>query len=271
MSILISNLIILSSLSFAVGERTDVHTLKESESKIDWRSSREVEPEVRLAKPRPRRVRRGNLPLELVRRRSSNAAIDPSEAIKYPELGPINRSGMDVGDVFDCIIEQDIKAYSGSKAPVRARILSGPKKGRIFVGNAVMDPNTKNILVWFDLVRNLESGRKHKLLASIHSSGGEVGLVGTHHSKYWSHFFATVLARAAEGYAQASVERNQNLFGNFQQVPNQENAGKVAVASAASETANVVSREIKNLPEYASIRGPIRAQVFITEKPTLTN
>lgn len=259
--------------TFAVGEGEEITILKKkSGGPQSWKLSKPERESRKMAVIRPKKTRiRGNLPPILVRKRTSSSSIGVNKAIIYPTLAPINRSGIDVGDIFDCIIKQDIKAYVGSKSPIKAEVLSGPHKGLVFVGNAVMDDKTKNILIWFDLMREPYQGRKHKVMASIHSSTGEVGLVGTHHSRYWQHFFATVMSRAAEGYAQASVDRNQNIFGNFQQVPSVENAGKVAVAEAASGTADLVAQNMRSSPEFVTKKGPIRTKIFITETPKLTN
>ena len=265
-------IVIFSINVYAVGEGKEISNLKKSSSQFNWKMLKKEEAERKTASIKPiKRRYRGNLPPELIRKRGSRGSINTKNAIIYPTLAPINKSGIDIGDVFDCIIKQDIKAYVGSKSPIRAEVLSGPKRGLIFVGNAVMDPKTKNILIWFDLMRDLETKQKHKVLASIHSTTGEVGLVGTHHSRYWQHFFATVMSRAAEGYAQASVERNQNIFGNYQQVPSTENAGKAAVAEAASSTADIIADNMRNLPEFVTKKGPIRTKIFITETPKLTN
>ena len=263
-------LLLFSIGGFGVGEGKDLYSIKD-EKTISWKlpkEPKEISKSSVIKKPR----QRGNLPPILIRKsRVAKSIRTPEKAIIFPKLAGINKSGIDIGDVFDCIIEQDIKAYVDSKSPIRARITSGEHEGSIFIGNAVMDPKTKNVLIWFDHLRNLDTGVKHKLLASIHSVTGEVGLVGTHHSRYWSHFFAMLLSRGAEGYAQASVERNQNIFGNYQQIPNQNNAGKVAVAEAASGTADLVAEKMRNLPEYVTKRGPIKTKVFITKTPSLVN
>jgi hypothetical protein len=178
---------------------------------------------------------------------------------------------MEVGDIFDCMISQDIKAYVGSVSPIKAEVLTGEKKGTIFVGNATMDPKTKDIVVEFNLARNFESRLKHKLKATLHSQSGQLGLKGTFHSKYWQYFFATVISRGAQGYAEATVERNRNVFGTYQEIPNPENAGKTAVAEAASGTTDLIADEMRNLPEFVTKKGPIRTKIFITETPKLLN
>ena len=84
-------------------------------------------------------------------------------------------------------------------------------------------------------------------------------------------FFATVLSRSAEGYAQATVQRDQTLFGGTVVRPNPENGGKVAVAEAASGTADLVAEKLRNAPEFVTRKGPIRAKIFVLETPKLIN
>ena len=110
-----------------------------------------------------------------------------------------------------------------------------------------------------------------KTKATVHRSSGAVGLKGTHHSKYWRYFFATVISRTAEGYAQATVQRDQTLLAGPIARPNPENAGKVAVAEAAAGTADQFSKKLQNAPEYATQKGPIRTKIFVIETPKLTN
>lgn len=254
--------------AFSIGEEESLMSIKKGQSKSFSFGKKKARASASVVKKyRPR----GNLPTLLIRKNHSRSVTKRKDPIQFPELSPVNKSGMDVGDIFDCIILQDIKAYAGSISPIRAEVLNGEKKGTIFIGNATMDPKTKDIVVEFNLARDLSEKRKHKLKATLHSKTGEFGLKGTFHSKYWQYFFATVMARGAEGYVQASVQRDRNIFGNYQEIPSQENAGKTAIAEAASETANVISDEMKNRPEFVTKKGPIRTKIFITETPKLIN
>lgn len=170
-----------------------------------------------------------------------------------------------VGDIFNCRIYQDIIAYAGSVSPVRAEILEGAYKGYYFVGNATMDPKTKNVLVQFHTIRSPSADAIVRITATVHSSTGELGLTGTVTSHYWQYFFASVLASAAEGYAEATVQRQQNLFGNYQNVPTTETAGKKGVAEGAAQTADVMAEKMKSAPEFTTVRGPINTMIFIID------
>lgn len=262
--------IFIPVLSYSIGEEESLMEVQ-NEKGLNFSFGRKNTKRKQASIVKKKYVPKGNLPPILIRKKSSISMAKRKNPIQFPELSPINKSGMDVGDILDCMITQDIKAYVGSVSPIRAEVLTGEKKGLIFIGNATMDPKTKNIIIEFNLARDLRENRKHKLKATLHSSTGELGLKGTFHSKYWQYFFATVLSRSAEGYAQASVQRDRNIFGNYQEVPNPQNAGKSAVAEAASSTADLVADRMKNMPEYITKKGPIRTKIFIIETPKLIN
>ena len=256
-------------MAFSIGEEEDLMSIKE-EKGIKFSFGRKVVERKQASVIKKKFVPKGNLPPILIRKNMGVASTKRKNPIQFVELSPVNKSGMDVGDVFDCMINQDIKAYVGSVSPVRAEILSGDMKGMVFIGNATLDPKMRNIVVQFDTLRDLENNVKHKLKATLQNNRGGLGLKGTMHSHYWQYFFATVMSRAAEGYAQASVQRDRNLFGNYQEVPSTENAGKTAVAEAASSTANLISDRMKNSPEYMITKGPIRTKIFIMDTPKLS-
>ena len=250
-----------------IGDEQTLMSLESQKNQPNWKTlppENPASPKI-IRKP----TVRGNLPPYLVRTKTSTSS--ESEPIHYPKLHAFNKSQMNVGDILDCLIEQDIKAYVGSVSPIRAEVISGEHKGKVFVGNATMDPQTRSVVVEFNSVRNPDTKVNHTLKATIHSTSGEVGLEGTFHSRYWQFFFATMLSRAAQGYSQATVERERNFFGDFQTVPNPENAGKVGLVEGASATTEMIAERAQSAPEYITKEGPISAKIFIVETPKLTN
>lgn len=256
-----------------VGGKSEIRDLTSTKEKTDWREQKqERKTNSIVSKPirfKPRK-QKGNLPGYLVRRPGKSSGRE-SNPIRYPELKGLNRSGMKIGDIFECIISQDIVGYVGAISPIRAEVLSGPHKGSLFLGNATLDPQTKNILIQFSHIRNDKANKIHELKATIHSVTGRLGLKGTHRSNYWQYFFATLLARGAEGYATALVDQKRNVFGDYQRVPSPDAAGKVALAEAASSTADILQEKMRTLPEYTTVQGPIKTKVFIMETPKLTS
>jgi len=206
----------------------DGETLRKLEREPQKRSKWRNLGEVTKSPFRARRARpKGNLPSFLVRRSNARVGTE-NRPIRYAELGPINRTLLKVGDTFDCVIEQDLTGYVGSASPVRAKVVSGPHKGAMFIGNATMDPTTKNILVEFSHLRLNKRDLVHSLKATLLSDSGNLGLSGVHHSHYWKYFVANVLSRGAQGYADASIDRQTTIFGGVQQLPTAENATKAA-------------------------------------------
>lgn len=207
----------------------------------------------------------GNLPGGLNRgntvfdQASDTLVVRPRSGVKSHAI-PVTS-----GDIFDCRIYQDIIGYVGSVSPVRAEIASGPYKGYLFVGNATMDPKTKNLLVQFHKIRSPDGVVVVNITATVHSSTGELGLTGTVTSHYWQFFFASVLASAAEGYAEATVQRQRDFFGQFQNTPTVENAGKTGIARGASQTAEIMADKMKSAPEFTTVRGPIHTKIFIID------
>lgn len=213
-----------------------------------------------------RRLPEGNLTKALLRS-SSQASEDLSKVVITSKFGA-NYLRINLGDVLECVISQDILAYAGSLSPVRAEVIKGELKGGHFVGNATLDIKTKNVIVEFNSFVS-RAKEIHILKASLQSVKGELGLKGSHESYYWSYFFASVMAKAAEGYANAQVSRDRNILGQYVQTPGEANAGKVAVSEGASQTANMLSDQMKQAPEWTKVEGPILAKIFIIESPKI--
>lgn len=174
-----------------------------------------------------------------------------------------------VGDIFDCRISEDIIGYTGSLSPVRAEILEGPFKGYFFVGNATMDPKTKNVLIQFHKIRSHDGQKLANTVATLHDSSGALGVEGTYNSYYWRYFFASMLSAAARGYAEATVQRQRDFFGQFQNTPSQGSAVKVGAAEGFSQTADMMAENMKTAPEYVRVSGPIRTKIFIIDNELL--
>jgi hypothetical protein len=250
-----------------VGEKTTLRTLQSNEHRrASFLNQKTLKPSPYRKHPKVKALEpTGNLARGLLRPQGSsltpvlNPVVRPKLGVRSHDIGAV------VGDIFDCRIYQDIIGYVGSVSPVRAEILSGPYKGYYFVGNATMDASTKNIVVQFHKIRSADGQIVVNITATVHSSSGELGLKGTVTSHYWRYFFASVLSSAAEGYADATVQRQRNLFGNYENVPTAENAGKQGLAQGASQTADVMSEKMKSAPEFTTVRGPITTKIFIID------
>ncbi|MCC6817510.1 MAG: hypothetical protein IT245_01285 [Bacteroidia bacterium] len=244
-----------------VGNKETISELKSDEKeKVSWKAKGLIRKTISSEAS----VYSGNLPsgsknIEGVESSSEQSpVIRPKDTVKSFSI-PVN-----VGDIYDCRIYQDIIGYAGSVSPVRAEILSGPLSGYMFIGNATMDPKTKNVLIQFHKIRSKDGKSIVRTTATVHSSSGSLGIEGTLSSHYWRYFFASVLSAAAAGYSQATVQRSQSLVG-FQNNPTTDTAAKVGAAEGFSQTADLMAENMKAAPEFTTVRGPITTKVFIID------
>lgn len=272
-------IILILALSYGVsaqevGDRVNRFELRQSErssimSKIrgeNKRSPSANKPNNR--KKGPKKVfKKGNLGADL-RRKKPKRAISTKQALVINAI-PVNPTALEIGDQFECLISQDIIGYVGSLSPVSAEVLSGPYKGSKFIGNATMDSQTKKVIVAFNKLVLSSQKSVLTLAASLQDTDGALGVKGAHSSRYWSYFFTAVLSRAAQGYASSQVDQSRNFFGDFVPQPTTKNAAKVAAAEAAAQTAQILEDEVRNRPEYTTVKGPLLTRVFITKTPTL--
>lgn len=177
---------------------------------------------------------------------------------KFTELKP--------GDVIQAQILESAVAFLDAKAPVRALIHHGQLKGSIFLGEATLEKNSKRILINFSKFRKPNDETTYQLSASVLDSKGILGLEGKLISGEPTYFAGELVAAGAAGYADSTVERNQNAFGNNVDVPSTSNYAKKAIASALSRTADRFSEKLKSAPEYSFLEGPIQIQVIITDE-----
>ena len=178
--------------------------------------------------------------------------------------------GLRMGEVIIAIIPESLIAFPDSKAPVRARIPHGPLKGSILLGEASLEKNSKRILIDFKKFRAANSNDEYQMTASALDPGGILGIEGKYISQEPKFFAAEFLAAGAAGYADASIDRGQNAFGNNVEAPGRDTIGKKALTSALSKTAERFSEKIKSAPEYSILEGPIEIQILITDQPKQT-
>ena len=107
------------------------------------------------------------------------------------------------------------------------------------------------------------------LAASALDEKGILGIEGKLISGEEKYFAAEFLAAAASGYADSTIQRDQNLQGNYVEKPGTDTYAKKALTSALSKTADRFGEKLKSVPEYAVLEGPFDIQVLITEEPKL--
>lgn len=267
-------LIIYSAIGMAsdVGGKTVLRKLGEAPPASSWKQVREPDSGSlklkNIKKGTPNFSEEGNnLSSEIIRGQS--VAVDEPKKVVFISKFGSNPTTINIGDIFDCLIPQDILGYVGSVSPIRAEITEGEYKGYAFIGNATMDQKTKSIVIEFHKLISKHKTDVFDVKATVHSVTGELGLVGTYNSHYWSYFFAAVLARGAQGYAEGIVQRDRNILGQYINVPNNDNSGRIAVAQAGQQTAELMAEQMKQAPEFTTAKGPILTKIFVMEAPKL--
>lgn len=211
---------------------------------------------------------RGNLDSEILVVSSSYRAEDNQVILPSSQKG-IYLKNLRIGDVIKAEIPESLFAFPESKAPVRAKVQSGDLKGSLFLGEATLEKNSKRILIEFKKYRPARGQENYQLLASVLDSRGILGIEGQYVNQEPKFFAAEFLAAGAAGYADASIERGQNAFGNYVDAPNADTVSKKALSSALSKTAEKFAEKIKSAPEYSILEGPVEIQILVTEQPKL--
>lgn len=175
------------------------------------------------------------------------------------------------GEVIRAEIKESLIAFNDAKAPVRAVISSGKLKGSVLIGEATLEKNSKRILIDFRKLRAINSNQNYDVIGYALDEKGILGLEGNLISGEDKYFAAEFLSAAAAGVADASIERNQNAYGNYVEKPSTDTLAKKALVSALSTTTNHFSEKLKKAPEYSVLEGTFELQVLITEQPTLIN
>lgn len=255
--------LLLSSITFAQN-RTSI-----------FRKS--IEPNVESSKPAEKTKKSkgskvsvkivGNLPSEY-------AAIGNGFSIEEsPIVVPTNRVGLKynavkVGDLIQATIQESVFAFQDSKSPVRALITSGDLKGSILIGEANLEKNSKRILINFKRFRDPVQKDIFEVQASAMDEKGILGLVGNLVSNEGKYFAAEVIAAGAAGYADSTINRNQNILGSTIEIPSEDTFAKKALTSALSKTADRFSEKLKQAPEYSILQGPVQIQILVLDQPT---
>lgn len=179
--------------------------------------------------------------------------------------------GIRVGDVLHAEIRESAIAFPDSKAPIRAIVSSGQFKGSLLFGEATLEKNSKRILIKFNKIRKMQSDEAYPLSASVLDDAGILGLKGELVSGESTYFAAEFLAAGAAGFADSTVDRNQNTLGNYVDEPSLSNATKKAFATSLMRTADRFAEKLKSVPEYSILNGPITIQVLIEDEGRTQN
>ena len=171
------------------------------------------------------------------------------------------------GDSKIARIQQSILALGESKSPVAARLTDDRGRDITLLGEATLEKNSKRILIDFKTARLGTSSEVFEVKAQALDLDGALGVEGEYYSGESKFFAAELAAAAAAGFADASVNRPLNAFGNQQEEHSLDTNAKKAVGSALSRTADRFAEKIRQAPEYSVLKGPATIKVLILEQP----
>lgn len=205
----------------------------------------------------------GNLPSYSIRKgelaKAQNGIILPQSKNLTEVLESLH-----IGDILKCRISQSFKAYENSQIPLRAIITEGKFKGGLLIGMASMDAKTKVIRINFTEIRTSNNDLYSFTGGVFAKSGAE--LEGEYETHYWRYFWSEALLSATSGYAQGTIERSKNAFGQYETENTPENAAKIGVANGVSTTVKELSDRAKSAPEFTKIEGPIFVEVMVLKE-----
>ncbi len=177
--------------------------------------------------------------------------------------------GLKSGDMLQAVIDQSIKASPSVPTPIRAMIVKGRYKGAFLLGKATLDRELKRILIEFEKIRVADTDTVYNLRATGLAPSGRVGLEGDYHTESGKFFVGELVAATAAGYADATIQRNQNVLGNYVQEPSVANAAKQGAVTALNRSADRFAEGMRSAPEWTEIEGYQEIQVLVQDEPTL--
>lgn len=171
------------------------------------------------------------------------------------------------GEMYTARIRQSVLAFNDGKAPVSANLSDDRGRDLVLIGEASLEKNSKRILIDFKSIRIDRSPEVFEFKAHAMDADGTLGLEGEYFSGESKFFAAEFAAAAAAGFADASVNRPTNAFGNQQEEKSLDTSSKKAVGSALSRTADRFAEKVRQAPEYSVLRGPMTIKVLILDQP----
>ncbi len=210
----------------------------------------------------------GNLPSEYLT--NKNISIEESPIVLPSNKTGIRFKDLKTGDLITAVVQESLFAFQDSKSPVRALITSGILQGSVLLGEASLERNSKRILIDFKKFRDPFGKDIFQVQAAAMDFKGILGLEGKLVSNEGKFFAAEVIAAAAAGYADSTINRDQNSLGSSVESRSEDTFAKKALTAALSQTAERFSEKLKQAPEYSMLEGPIQIQILILDQPTLT-
>lgn len=196
------------------------------------------------------------------------AATERTLQVRQAE--PVKVIDLRAGDVIHAVVEHELEVWPNVEAPVRAVIIRGKYKGAYLLGDARLDPARKRALIDFSRIRTfgLVGDRSLSIKGIATDEEGRLGLGGNYHSESGKFFFAEVLASAATGFTDATIQRQQNAIGNWVQEPSVANAGKAGLANALAKRSERWAQQEAQAPEWTELGAFREIRVVLKQDPT---
>lgn len=175
--------------------------------------------------------------------------ITPKGLIKHPSLKP----GMHL--VVE--IEHTVISFAESKTPVIAKILSRGFEGLILIGEASLEPNSKNTVIVFNSLSSQSENQVFHLKGTAQAQG-------EYHTNSDKLFVAEFLSAAAAGFVESSVQRDQGVLGNYIEKPSVENHARRGVGEALGKSSERFKERVRSAREFSVLR-PTIIQALVLE------
>jgi len=172
-----------------------------------------------------------------------------------------------IGQTLSANIPISVMAFADGRCPVVADVRS--EKGDMYrvLGEATVEKASKRISIEFKKLRLVGTDKVYDFKAEALDDNGMYGLEGEVHSGEGKFFLAELLSAAAAGFADASINRQTNAFGQAVDEHSLDTQSKKALASALSKSGEHFAEKLKTNNEYVTIDGPLVVRVVVLEGP----
>lgn len=213
------------------------------------------------AKSTPKRATpSGNLPSEY----RQGFRVGSENPVILPSRKPMDESRWFAGgDTVQAEITGGVIALGGMDVPVVAKVAFGRLKGGLFLGTAKMERVSKRVLLDFYGFRPPGSRQIEAINGVGQALDGKLGLEGELNTSTTKFLSAELLTGLAAAYSDSLVDRSVTPFGQRVDENSHSNAGKKALASAFSRSADWFSEQLKASPEFMTLDGPVVFDVII--------
>lgn len=205
----------------------------------------------------------GNLPSYYLT--GSRFAADEQNIILPSTKQLVTDGRLRLGEVYEADLKESIIAFAEGKTTIRAILKKGIYKGAVLIGEATLEKNSKRIVIDFKKARFQDSDDSVFVQGIALDSTGLLGLEGKLVSNEAKYMTAEIAAAAAAGAADATINRSQTAFGNYQEQPGSDTIVKKTLVSALTQSATRASEKLRKVDEYVEINAPITIKVLITE------